>query len=638
MSSNNICLKGDFGDRLPYSDLQFVPLESLTSPLDVPFGITVLPVKDSFLGPSLPASQQNMPYHTSSNYSIQNLNLQTNPPSVSSVIESSNKVIISKNDQLSYMPMPQQYIQILQPPNDVAIPVSQTSELKSNKNNSSNREIEELAITTHIEKFTKQSSRLFPPSTAPIPTQEALLNPQFIPVLQNDVTSVSQPLMQPPDSPRFILSSQSGQPHETFRIIQAVSKPGQPAQNMGPMQMQQVVFSSVPDGSFPSTQPNGNYQYSIIPPPFSNPAPPTQATKPVSPPRPLKGHKHLQNYPLNSRPQQVHIKMEPGAPYVQFMGNPALLQQASLPEQEMERHRSESLTSTGIRKRKNGLPRKIMQNQKVKKERNEAGEEMDYVQEGDDNSDELNGSPFGTESFPDMEYSPESDSCSFVPPAISADHPMFPRILLAEGSKVTFNAWNDYCQLTGSRPAPYALHNQNNSLLPESNLFPLGINLEILDWTPTRHFAIRPVSVTKTQGSRLRLELLASAGGQSLWTTIDSYRLHYLGWGSERGLTYLPPDDLLSNINWKEYIHDILAIQDNSNIDMFRPSFDQEMGAFFTLFRPGMLLEAAMDPLNRELISVCVVKRCSGRYIHLMYNVIVTITKAEHLFVQNNYF
>ena len=580
-----------------------------------------------------------MPYHTSSNFNIQNFNLQTNSTSVPSVIESSNKVIIPKNDQLSYMTMPQQYIQILQPSNDT----SHTSELMHmNNNNSSNREIEELAITTHIGKFTKQSSRLFPTPTVPIPTQESLVNPQFIPVLQNDVTSVSQPqqipLMQPPDSPRFILSSQAGQPHETFRIIQAVSKPGQPAQNMGPMQLQQVVFSPLPDGSFPSNQPNGSYQYSIIPPTFSNPPPPIQATKPVSPPRPLKGHKHLQNYPLNSRPQQVHIKMEPGTPYVQFMGNPALLQQTSFPEQEMERRRSESLSSAGVRKRKNGLPRKIMQHQKVKKERNEAGEEMDYAQEGDDNSDELNGSPFGTESFPDMEYSPESDTCSFVPPAISADHQMFPRILLTEGSKVTFNAWNDYCQLTGSRPAPYALHNQNNSLLPESNLFPVGINLEILDWTPTRHFAIRPVAVTKSQGSRLRLELLASAGGQSLWTTIDSYRLHYLGWGSERGLTYLPPDDLLSNINWKEYIHDILAVQDNSNIDMFRPSFDQEMGAFFTLFRPGMLLEAAMDPLNRELISVCVVKRCSGRYMHLTYHVLITISEPEHLFIRNNYF
>ena len=441
---------------MPYPDLQFVPLESLTSPLGVPFGITVLPVKESFPDLSLPAPQQNshMPYHTPSNYSIQNLNLQTNTTSVPSVIESSNKVIISKNDQLSYVALPQQYIQILQPPNDMPIPVSQTTEFMQmpNNNNSSNREIEELAITTHIEKFTKQSSRLFPPSTASIPTQEALLNPQFAPVLPNDVTPVSQPqqipLLQPPDSPRFILSSQSGQPHETFRIIQAVSKPGQPAQNLGPMQMQQVVFSSVPDGSFPPNQPNVNYQYSIIPPPFSNPVLPTQTTKPVSPPRPPKGHKHLQNYPLNSRPQQVHIKMEPGAPYVQYIGNPTILQQTSLPEQEMERHRSESLSSgTGIRKRKNGLPRKIMQNQKVKKERNEAGEEMDYVQEGDNNSDELNGSPFGTESFPDMEYSPESDTCSFVPPTISADHQMFPRILLSEGSKVTFNAWNEYCQL-----------------------------------------------------------------------------------------------------------------------------------------------------------------------------------------------
>ncbi|KAI6650536.1 Lethal(3)malignant brain tumor-like protein 3 [Oopsacas minuta] len=604
--------------------------ESLTSPLGLPLGITVLPVKDSLSGLSLAVTQQNphwnMPSYTSANYSNQNLNSLTNLTPVPSVIESSNKVIISKNDQLSYMTLPQQYIQIIQSPNDNSIPTTHTTEVMQmpNNNNSSNREIEELAVTTHIQGFSKPTSRLFPLSTNSIPTQDSLVNTQFFPISQNDVTlPVSQsqqvPLMQPPGSPRFILTSQSGHPSETYRIIQPVSKSGQQPTQMGSLPMQQVVLSPVSDVN----QTNGHYQYSIIAPPFSNPIPPTQATKPISPPRALKGHKHLQNYPLNNRPQQAHVKVEPGtSPYVQLVENSALLHQTPHPEQEAERQRSESLSSgpgpgPGPRKRKTGVPRKIVQNPKIKKERNEAGEEMDYCQEGDDNSDELNGSPFGTESFPDMEYSPESDSCSFVPLPSAIEPQLFPRILLAEGSKVTFCNWNEYCQMTGSRPAPYALHNQNNSLLPESNMFPVGTNLEILDWKPDRHFAIRPVSVTKIQGSRLRLELLASAGGQSLWTTVDSYRLHYLGWGSERGLTYLPPDDILPNINWQEYIHDILAVQDNSNIDMFRSSFDQEMGAFFTLFRPGMLLEAAMDPLNRELISVCVVKRCSGQTVLL---------------------
>ena len=513
----------------------------------------------------------------------------------------------------------QQLIHIVQSQNGLALPNSQTTEVMQmpNNNNSSNREIEELAVTTHIESF-KKPSRLYSPPGNPMPLQDSLVNQQFYSMPHNDVTIPNpqspQVPLHPGESPRFILSSQPGHTPEGYQIIQAISKPGQ----LPPQNMQQLIFSSVPEGAFPPNQSNGNIQYSIIAPTFANTAGPPQtiqAIKPVSPPRQAKGHKHLQNYPFNSRPQPVHIKVEPGtAPFVQMVGTPPLLQQSSAPELEPDRHRSESHGSVpGLpRKRKTGVPRKYVQNLKMKKECSEGGEEMDYCQEGDDNSDELSGSPFGTESFPEMEYSPDSDTCSFAPSALEPQ--LFPRIMLTEGSKVTFTTWSEYCQLTGSRPAPYALHNQNNSLLPESNLFQAGTNLEILDWTPDRHFAIRPVTVTKTLGSRLRLELLASVGGQSLWTTVDSYRLHYLGWGSERGLTYLPPDDLPPNLNWQEYMHGILAVQDNSNIDMFRASFDQEMAAFFTLFRPGMLLEAAMDPLNRELISVCVVKRCSGKH------------------------
>ena len=587
----------------------YLLIESLTSPVGTSYGLTVLPVKDSYAG--LAISQQNSIWANSQPYTSVNQfqppSLQTNQMPISSVVESSNKVLIS-------MPQ-QQYIQIIQSPNGIAIPASQTTEIMQmpNNNNSSNREIEELAVTTHIESFKKPSRIYSPPGNTPL--ADSLLNSQFYSISQNNVTapiphSPQVPLLQGVDSPRFILSSQPGPTPETFQIIQAISKPGQ----QSTQNMQQLIF--------PSSQSNGNIQYSIIAPTFANSAGPPQTLqtiKPVSPPRQAKGHKHLQNYPFNSRPNPMHIKVEQGSgSYVQVLGNPPLLQQSSAPDLEPDHHhhhhhRSES-GGTGLpRKRKTGVPRKYVQNPKIKKECSEGGEDMDYSQEGDDNSDELSGSPFGTESFPEMEYSPDSDSCSFAPAGM--EQQLFPRIMLTEGSKVTFTTWNEYCQLTGSRPAPYALHNQNNNLLPESNLFKVGTNLEILERTPDRHFTIRPVTVNKILGSRLKLELLASASGRSLWTTVDSYRLHYLGWGSERGLSYLPPDDLQPNINWHEYIHSILAVQDNSNIDMFRASFDQEMGAFFTLFRPGMLLEAAMDPLNRELISVCVVKRCSGTVI-----------------------
>ena len=581
---------------------------------------------------SIAASQQAhqssiIAYTTAKQYD--HTKLSNAPGPTSTLIELPKKVLISKDDpvQLNNAPMmnnSHQVIQIIQAPKDISaltaphsqssgIPILMQSTNPVNNNNSSN--IGQQAVTKYIETYSNPSSILFPNPKTSAPT-----HPHLIPLYPGNKMSMAPPpspphpkVLQPQEQARILLPSQPptvppGAP-EGYQILQAIPTSGQLSQDMSPVQ--QLVIASSPEVSY--AQCNGNFQYSIITAPTV--AHPTY--KPLSPPKQVRTHKHLQHYPSNTRPQQTQIKVEPLYPphHVQLIGNPDQTSQPPLPppSHETDHHRSESSSSgPGFpRKRKTDFPRKIVQdNPKIKKERPEPGEEMDTgFADAEETGEEFCRSPFGTD---EMEYSLNSDPSHSIPSSTLEPH-VFPSIMLAEGSKVTFTKWNEYCQMTGSLPAPYALLNQNNSLVPESNLFQVGVNLEILDWAADKHFAVRLVTVSKIQGSRLRLELIASKGKLPIWTTIDSYRLHYLGWGFERGLVYLPPDDLKPDINWAEYIRELIATQDNSNIDMFRPSFDQEMNVYFTLFRPGMLLEAAMDPLNRDVISVCVVKRCSGK-------------------------